>query len=340
MAEYDIYLLDKSSVSFQGSGQLDGVSQGDGSHMVGEVITLSSDPFRPISISDEGDANFQDNDSNQTLNGAQEIDGTVYPSGTRVEAEFSFTVTDGTDTWTVIAFNVNNSSPSYGTIEGIAIIGDPGDFPPPGTPLTVTSAAEGPSFAAVDYVAPICFADGTMIMTDRGPRPVESLAVGDRVQTRTDGFQTIRWFNSRSFAAIGHLAPICFRPGVLGNDRPLRLSPQHRLLVTDWRAELYLGTPEVLVPAKAFVNGQDVVVETGGTVTYHHFLFDDHQVVFAEGVPCESFHPGLAGVGSLDRAARRELLTIFPELDSTNRGYGPAVYPALKAHEARAMLAA
>ena len=347
MPDYDIYVLDEGSLTFANGGQLDGVTQGDGSHLVGETITLTNNGFRSISITDTTNSDFSDNDTGQRLNGAQTIDGQSYADGTVVEAEYSFVVTlanppdpANPPTWTLIAFNVRDSSPSYATVEGIAVIGGPGDFPPANVPLTVTSAAEGPSFPAAGYVTPICFADGTEILTDRGSRPVEELSVGDRVQTRSDGFQSIRWISSRRFAAVGDLAPICFRTGVLGNSQPLRLSPQHRLLVTDWRAELYLGAPEVLVAAKAFVNGQDVVVERGGTVTYHHFLFDHHQIVFANGVPCESFHPGIGGIDTLSRSARDELFRIFPELKEQPMAYGPSVYPALKSHEAQAMLAA
>jgi hypothetical protein len=74
---------------------------------------------------------------------------------------------------------------------------------------------------------------------------------------------------------------------------------------------------------------------TGGEVDYLHILFDQHEVIFAEGSPSESFHPGQLGLGALDHAARDELKELFPELtDIGATRYGPVARRCLKAHEA------
>lgn len=129
---YTIYVLDESDLTVTSPTGLDGETQGDGSHLNGQTMTIANPVWTPIEISDD-DLNFQDNDSSQTLDGAQEIDGTTYASGTTLEAEFSFDVTYDGQTWTLIAFNVREpgGGNSYGTIEGLAVIGGPGDFPPP-----------------------------------------------------------------------------------------------------------------------------------------------------------------------------------------------------------------
>lgn len=338
MAEYSIYVLDESAMTIDGA-QLDGVTQGDGSHMVGATITLNSDAWQPVLIRDD-DQNFQDSDASQVLDGAQTIDGQLYGDGTRVEAEYSMVVTDGIQTYTVIAFNVNNSSPAYGTVEGLAFIGPPGSFPPVGTELTVLSASEGPSYAASSYVAPICFSAGTLIDTDRGPRPIEKLRPGDKVRTRGNGMRPVRWINRRRFAARGAAAPVRFAPGSVGNSRPLVVSQQHRLLIADWRAELWFGQPEVLVAAKALVDGGAVRLIEGGTVDYVHLLFDRHEVIFAEGAPAESLHPGQVCLDGLDGPARRELLSFFPELREGPMAYGPTAAPVLRRYEAQMLRAA
>lgn len=333
---YDIYLLDESDITISGGGQLDGVTQGDGSHLNGRTITLNTNDWYAVAISDN-DLNFDDNDGNQVLHGAQTIDGTTYANGTRVEAEYSLTLSDGTNTWVVVGFNVNNSSPAFGTIEGLAFIGGPGGFPPVGVPLSVIASAEGPNFPASSYATPICFVAGTLIDTIAGPMRVEDITVDDMVRTADDGYQPVRWHGVRRFSATGALAPVCFSPGAIGNDRLLRLSPMHRILVSGWQVQLFMGEDEVLAPAKAFVNGSTVRRQYGGLVEYHHLLFNRHQIIFAEGIPTESFFPGRTGMSSLEKAVQDELLTMFPELARNPSAYGTMARPSTRVRETRAI---
>lgn len=160
----------------------------------------------------------------------------------------------------------------------------------------------------------ICFAAGTRIATPYGPRAVETLRPGDLVLTRDNGPQPIRWAGARTVAAQGDLAPIRFETGALGNSRPLLVSPQHRMLCDDWRAQMLFGETEVLVAAKHLVNDRTIRRAPGGLVSYHHILFDRHEIVLAEGAASESFHPGDEALSALDGATRRELLRLFPEL--------------------------
>jgi hypothetical protein len=337
VTNYDIYMLGEQHISVSGGGQLDGVNQGDGHHLVGRTLTLNAPEWQPVSISDNN-ANFEDN-GNQTLNGAQTIDGVSYASGTKVEAEYGLVVSDGTNTWTLVGFNVNNSNPNFGTVEGLAFVGGPGEFPPVGVPLTVVSAFEGPSYAATSYATPICLVSGTMVETPDGPRPVEAIRPGDKVLTRDGGAQEVRWVGARDVMGMAGFAPVRFAPGVLGNDAPLWVSQQHRVLVEDWRLDLLVGAPEALVAAVHLVNGRDVQLVAGGIVTYVHLLFDTHQVIRCNGCWTESLYPGDSALGSMPRASRAEVLALFPELAGTTRSYGPPCHPVLRRHEA-ALLAA
>lgn len=337
MVDYGIYVLGKSYVTLSGGKDLDGVTQGDGSHLVGETLTISEPAWHEVSVTDD-DFAFSDNDHSQRLDGEQSIDDVMRADGSTLEAEYEFTVTDGDRTWTIIGFNVNNTDPAYSSVEGLAFVGDPGDFPPVGTPLTITEARDYPEYLVEDYVTPICFASGTLIETPEGPRRVEDLRPGDCVTTLRDGAQSIRWHGHRTFAATGARAPIHFAPGAIGNARALRVSPQHRMLVTGWRADLLFGEDEVLIAAKDFVNDTTVRRQSGGFVTYHHLLFDTHQIVFAEGVPAESLHPGATAMDSLDRAARDEVLSMFPELAADPAAYGAPAAARLRSFEARALL--
>ena len=89
----------------------------------------------------------------------------------------------------------------------------------------------------------------------------------------------------------------------------------------------------MLAPAKGLVNGRTVRRIEGGEVTYVHILFETHQIVFAEGMLSESFHPGATVMNAMEQETRDEILALFPEL--ATRGYGPTAVPAVATREAR-----
>ncbi len=189
------------------------------------------------------------------------------------------------------------------------------------------------NFSEIENI--ICFTPGTRIATPHGARPVEDLRIGDRVLTRDHGLQPLRWIGRRTVPAQGSFAPIRLRPGVLiGLDSDLVVSPQHRMLFRGYRAELLFGDSEVLVAAAHLVDGRAVTRDPGGLVTYIHLMFDDHQVIYAEGAATESFHPGAMGLSALDAGAREELFALFPELRAMPASYGPTARRCLKRHEA------
>ncbi len=193
--------------------------------------------------------------------------------------------------------------------------------------------------AFVTVTAIPCFVRGTMILTDQGEKPVEDLAPGDMVETRDNGLQPIRWIGTRTVAAEGRLAPVVIEAGTFGMHRRLVVSPQHRVMLTHWMAELMFGEDEVLVAAKDLVNECSVRVLEGGEVEYFHLLFDKHQIIWSEGLATESFLPGPTVMNDLDAAVQEEVLTLFPEIDrETKDGYGPAARLPLRGYEARAML--
>lgn len=186
-----------------------------------------------------------------------------------------------------------------------------------------------------------CFVAGTMIETANGPRAVEGLQPGDMVMTRDDGPQPLRWIGQRAVPAVGKMAPIRIRENALGEHGELMLSPLHRVLVKDAVAELMFGEAEVLIAAKDLVNDRSIRAVEGGDVEYVHLLFDEHQVIYSEGLATESFLPGPQTAKSFEAEIVEEICTIFPELDPiTGEGYGPAVRPMLKRYEAEAFLTA
>ncbi|NNK78260.1 MAG: hypothetical protein HKP40_06060 [Litoreibacter sp.] len=186
---------------------------------------------------------------------------------------------------------------------------------------------------ATGFEDTVCFVQGTRILTDRGELPVQRLKVGDRIVTMHHGHQKIRWIGSSTVAGHGHLAPIRFERGAMGNRRPLLVSPQHRMYVSGWQTETLFGLPEALVAAKHLVDGKSIRLEERDKVVYFHILFDTHEIVFAEGSPSESFHPGAVGLGAISDAAREEIYELFPELRDDPWAFGPSAVPSLKSRE-------
>ena len=193
------------------------------------------------------------------------------------------------------------------------------------------------NFSEIENI--ICFTPGTRIATPKGARDIATLRVGDLVVTRDHGLQPIRWIQQRTVPALESFAPIRIRPGVItGQDRDLLVSPQHRMLFQGYRAELLFGESEVLVSAKHMINDKYVTQETGGDVTYIHMMFDEHEVVYAEGAATESFHPGDVGLTAVSDPAREELFALFPALRSNVNGYGQTARRCLKGHETKLLI--
>ncbi|WP_316014934.1 Hint domain-containing protein [Roseobacter sp. HKCCA0434] len=188
------------------------------------------------------------------------------------------------------------------------------------------------NFSEIENV--VCFAGEAHIVTPLGPRAARSLRVGDLVVTRDCGVQPIRWIGRRTVSATGSFAPIEFAPGTLGNTRTLRVSPQHRMLVRDSALRLRCGADEMLIAARHMIDGDRIRQVEGGEVEYVHMMFDRHQIIYADGVASESFHPGKMSFGALDPANRAELFALFPELAVTGPpSYGPSARQTLRGGE-------
>lgn len=192
----------------------------------------------------------------------------------------------------------------------------------------------------------LCFTPGTMIDTPHGPREITTLGVGDMVLTRDSGPQPVRYIaHSRldpaRLAADPHLRPIRIRAGAIAPGIPARdltVSPQHRMLITGWKAQLCFGEDEVLAPARGLLNDQTVrIVRDAAEVTYIHLGLDAHHILTANGAPSESLHAGGLARDALHEAAREELFAVFPDLRTTPVGWGSLARPSLSCRETRAI---
>ena len=169
-----------------------------------------------------------------------------------------------------------------------------------------------------------------MIETPDGSVPIEKLEPGDLVLTRDNGPQPISWVGKRTVTGQGNFAPIRIKKGALGNSRDLLVSPLHRMLVTGAQAELLFGELEVLVAAKHLVNGDTIFADPCDEITYHHIMFDAHELITAENCVGESYFPGDTTLSALEDETREELFELYPELRDTPQVYGDTVRPCVK----------
>lgn len=179
-----------------------------------------------------------------------------------------------------------------------------------------------------------CFTPGTKIAALHGEIAAEHIAAGDKIVTRDNGIQEVRWVGKkkidwRIMTAYPHLKPVLVRQGSLGNDLPERdmmVSPNHRMLVENVRTALQFDEPEVLVAAKHLIGGLAVrSIDSIGT-TYIHFMFDRHEVVLSDGIWTESFQPTDKSLKGFGNSQRAEIFEIFPELNTPEGRavFGPA----------------
>lgn len=250
----------------------------------------------------------------------------------------SFVVTDGAQSYTVTVIEVGRGS------QPLLMFLD--EMPPRNCDLwvvhhtlgVVSTNPMGPESGGV-----ICFTPGTKIQTPDGLRLVEDLSEGDRVQTKDNGAQEIIWKGSRRMTgarmfAMPHLRPIRIKTGALGVERPdeeLLVSPSHRMLIKGDAARALFNTPEILVAAKDLINGSTITVDvTVPQVTYIHLLLPDHQILWANGVETESFHPANAALSTLDKLDRARLLARYPDLEYDPHTYGGYARRNISATEA------
>ncbi|PTQ71276.1 Hint domain-containing protein [Celeribacter persicus] len=188
-------------------------------------------------------------------------------------------------------------------------------------PITNFIDAANGTVAYADLVA--CFSSGTEITTETGVMRVEELRVDDMVLTADHGYRPVRWIGSRRLGAADlalrpNLRPIHIATGALGRNLPerdLTVSPQHRMLVRSRIAERMFSSREALIAAKHLL-GLPGISEADGSdgVTYWHILFDDHEVIYANGALTESLYTGPEAIKMMTPEQKAEITALFPAI--------------------------
>ena len=150
---------------------------------------------------------------------------------------------------------------------------------------TITSFAKGTTIQASNSTI-VCFAKGSLIAAEQGSVAVEKLKVGDKVLTVTGKYETIKWVGHRRVNCNKHSRPTEAWPVKVSKDafgagmpnQDLYLSPAHSVYVYGH-----------LVPIIHLVNDVTIVQEERPTVIYYHIELDHHSVIYAQGLPSETF---------------------------------------------------
>ena len=160
----------------------------------------------------------------------------------------------------------------------------------PGASAFVDWQTDGSGGTDVFLSTVTCFVAGTRVLTVTGERTVESLMQGDIVLTLEDRelvAQPVRWVGQRRIDLTAHprpatVAPVRIRRGAFGVNMPhadLLVSPDHAVFVDG-----------KLICARQLINGTTICAEKGWTaVEYFHVELDTHAILFAEGLPAESY---------------------------------------------------
>ena len=269
---------------------------------------------------------------------------TETPTLSGFEDETHFDITDGLRRYELTPIEVGNGRPPLlMSVDGM---------PPPDTDLWVLRAARRPARRQPDgqddAAGMLCFTPGTRIRCEEGDRLIDDLRPGDRVLTRDGGAQPLLWVGQRRISgarlrAMPAIRPVRICAGALGIDVPdadLFLSPGHRVLVQGDRARDLFREPEVLVSALDLVDDRRILRDHALRETaYIHLLFDRHEVIWANAVACESFHPAEADLSALDPVQRAGLETARPGLLQAPGRFGGFARRVLSTPEAAVLLA-
>ena len=135
-----------------------------------------------------------------------------------------------------------------------------------------------------------CFLKGTMIRTADGDRKIEDLTAGDLLPGFFGGIRPIQWIAHYPFkkgdptkAWVSDVLPVRVARSALGPRIPnadLYITRAHALLIDG-----------VLVPVCTLINGTTIAIYDGSgldELEYFHIKLERHDVIYAEGAPCET----------------------------------------------------
>jgi Hint domain len=134
-----------------------------------------------------------------------------------------------------------------------------------------------------------CFLKGTRVLTSRDEVRIEDLRIGDLVKTMGGKDLPIKWIGRNTFRRSGaswpkRVVPIRVSRFAIDDQTPhtdLYLSPRHALFVDGF-----------LMEVRDLVNGTSIAPAMSPdmeTIEYFQIVLNTHEVIWAEGMPAETF---------------------------------------------------
>jgi hypothetical protein len=129
----------------------------------------------------------------------------------------------------------------------------------------------------------VALTQGTMVQTQDGEIPVETLQPGDQIITRTQGFSSVLGIHKTRSLMHG----VTFTAGSLGHTQPgrdLLLPINQQVLIRDWRARAMFGQPQAVVPAFELIDDEFIRDEGLQMLELCTLSFDRPHVIYAGGM--------------------------------------------------------
>jgi len=183
------------------------------------------------------------------------------------------------------------------------------------------------------------FAHGTLIATEHGPVAVEDLMPGDRLCTGDGDLQPLLW--KGELQTIPHTKELTghdtglFRLqaesfGMARPSRDLVLGSPARVIERNTRLTAQAGADIAAIPVAEYADGERAFAVTPSIpVTLCHLHIERHCGILANGLECETFHPGHVTRMSLSIELAKLFLSLFPHINSFS-DFGPEGFARLQ----------
>ncbi|MBT8475073.1 MAG: hypothetical protein HKO95_10825 [Rhodobacteraceae bacterium] len=180
------------------------------------------------------------------------------------------------------------------------------------------------------------FSHGALIGTTEGQVAVEDLVPGMEVETAGGETATLKWIGAITLVpgapVTGDEPQRLYRitADSFGLGRPatdVTLGPAARLLNRDPAIRNALGCEAALAPVSSLEDGMGVVaLNPVSPMRVYHLAFDSHQVILANGIEVESYHPGPDAHYSMSSELRELFVSLFPHIENL-QGFGRVLWP-------------
>lgn len=196
------------------------------------------------------------------------------------------------------------------------------------------------------FLEDVCanFARGTLVATEQGPVAVEDLVPGDRLKTRDGNVSAIRWIGSCTLdgsALVPEDYPLRIKADALGELRPVQdliVGPRFRILTSHPGCAALFDSAEALAPVAELFDGDTILrLRPPEDFEFFNLMCDEHQIIEANGLDTETYHPGDYGVTVMSLEVQSHLRRLFPHLEGDLHRFGRTIRPVLKGFEAEAL---